>query len=153
MNYISQAYLFHSIIKQTDVFTLIFQSIFFQIIGVTDVIRQECRMLQKDVFQTSKDSLEFSMSETTDSIKTMPITWCVLNTVAENKNKVSDTTKVTTAACLLLNSRSKFMSKLQHNVVVSLYNNHLQKEGFEVLHHPVSSILLPVFRVKFQEPH
>jgi hypothetical protein len=106
------------------------------ITGITDVVQKECRHLQgmKEVFHKSDATFDFSLGQTTNSLKTAPVTWSCLTTMAEGKNKSSDVTKVTAAACILLNSRSKFLSKLQHNVAVALYNNQLQREGFDMLH-------------------
>lgn len=64
----------------------------------------------------------------------MSISWIVLKNIAETKEKNCDTTKVITAARVLLKSRSKFLNKLQYNVAVTLYNNYLKKGGFDILH-------------------
>lgn len=83
---------------------------------------------------SDEDLTNFNINQISNAFKiSAPLVWKVLTTVASGKTKEHDLVKVITAASVLLHSRSKFHNKFQHAMAISMYNNHLQKEGFQVL--------------------
>ena len=106
--------------------------------GLRDTVNREMESLvkaNKGILQhgSEDDLISFSLRESTEGLKST-ILWNVMCAAScREKKKAVDEVKVSTAALILLNARSKFLSRFQFSVSVAMYNNQLQREGFNIL--------------------
>ena len=106
--------------------------------GIKDAVNLEINSLikvNKTVLAkgSEEDLTSFQLSDFSEPLK-RTIIWEVMSSAAtKEKRKPVEEVKVSTAALILLNARSKFLSRFQYVVSVAMYNNQLQREGYNIL--------------------